>query len=127
MIITRPFDKKAITDLYNSRSKELQPVTLEFILSGELNAKNQIYCFYTDDLTRLLGVIFFTEKKEGFYINGFSVPKNLDNIIIALNTVINFMDCDLYANTASKPAVKVLKLVGFEKVQKNIYRRTKNV
>lgn len=127
MKITRPFDKQAIAELYNQRPEELLPITLDYILSDELNAKNRIYCFYTDDMQVLLGVIFFTEKDGNLYINGFSVPKNLDNIIISLNIVINFMDCDLYANTASKPAVRVLKLVGFEKVQKNRYRRFKNV
>jgi len=125
MIIERPFDKKAISDLYNARPEEFQPTALDFILSDELNARNQIYCFYTDDLKTLLGVIYFTERDGNLYINGFSVPKNLRNIITALEIIIKFMDCDLYSNTTSKSAVFVLRKVGFEKISHNLYRRLK--
>lgn len=125
MIITRPFDKKAIADLYNQRPDELQPITLDFILSDKLNELNQIYCFYTDDLTTLLGVIFFTEKDKNLYVSGFSVPKNFKNIIEALNIIIKQYDCDLYSNTTSRAAALVLRKVGFKKISENLYRRLK--
>jgi len=127
MIITKPYDKEAISTLYNARPDELKPITLEYILSDDLSDKNQIYCFYTDDLKTLLGVIFFTENKEcNLFVNGFSVPKNMKNVITALMLIIKSYNCDLYADTTSKAAVRVLKLVGFKKVKENIYRRLKD-
>lgn len=127
MIITRPFDKKAISDLYNERPEELLPIDLDYILSEELNAKNQIYCFYTDDKRTLLGVIFFTEQNKKLFINGFSVRKNLKNIITALNTVINAYKCDLYADTESKAAIRVLKMIGFKQIENNLLERKTDV
>ena len=126
MIIKRPFDKKAISDLYNERPEELEDISLDYILSDKLNALNQIYCFYTDDLSVLLGVIFFTEQDNKLFLSGFSVRKNLKNIIIALKIIINAYKCDIYSETKSKAAVRVLKMVGFEQIGTNLYLRKEN-
>lgn len=82
------------------------------------------YCFYEGD--KLLGVIYFNEENDKLFLSGAAQRKIHDKVLLALETLCNSYDCDIYSETTEKPAIFALKKVGFKKIKNDIYRRLNN-
>ena len=65
------------------------------------------------------------EKNNKLYLNGFGGRKHHQKNIECLKMVLNWFNCDIYAESVQKPAILCLLRCGFKRIDNNlfIYRR----
>lgn len=118
MIIDHIRDYEEFKRLYDSRPMP-SPYDYEWLIKNPC-----LYCFYEED--KLLGFITIQREGKELTLSGVSIPKNMSNIVMAIITVCDSFDEDMYSNTPLKHAGLVLKKAGFVKIDKNKYVRYKN-
>lgn len=120
MIIDKIRDKKEFSELYNSIDNS------NLWKLEELLDYPNIFCFYSEITSKLVGCIYLERKKDKNFLSGFSKKKNLHNNIEAVNAVCDYFNFDMYSETPFKHAGYVLKKAGFKKIGNNLYIRSKN-
>lgn len=77
------------------------------------------YAFY--DGKTLVGCIYVYKKEEKLFINGFAIRKYYEIKKQALEKIIEWFNCNIYAESVNKPAIYMLLVCGFKKIEKNLY------
>lgn len=74
---------------------------------------SHFYSFYEGK--KLLGCIYIDKEEDGkLFLNGFSIRKNHKKNIEAINRVVKFYNCAIFAKTKNRTAEFLLKKCGFE-------------
>ena len=82
------------------------------------------FCFYSKDTGKLLGCIYLEDDNGRVCLSGFSVRKNYDIVIRAIELISDiFHEDDLYSLTDKKSAIMVLLRCGFKKIDEETYLR----
>lgn len=86
-----------------------------------------LFCFYNENTGVLEGYISITaDKEENLFLSGAAIRKNMQENINAIKMVCDAFPTDMYAETDLKPAQIVLLKAEFQKIDNNLYRRSKN-
>lgn len=86
----------------------------------ELLEKTHFFSFYVGK--KFIGCVYACEKDGKVFISGFSNRKTHKENIECLKKVINFYNCDIYAESTQRPAIICLLRAGFKKIDTNIYK-----
>ena len=105
--LDKNFEYKKCEELYLKNEKFMNN-TCSF---KSIVQNSHFYSFYSNKI--LLGCIYVTCENGKLFINGFSVRKNFKNNKNAINQVIKFYNCPIYAKTKNKTAIFLLKNCGF--------------
>ncbi|MCQ2957303.1 MAG: hypothetical protein MJ180_00200 [Candidatus Gastranaerophilales bacterium] len=119
MIIDHIRDLKELEKLYNNIDHSNLPKLEDIIKCGDY-----LFVFYPDNVSNIpLGAIYIEEKDKEYFLNGFSKRSNLENVIIAIETVCNAFKKNMYSQTPFKHARYALAQAGFEHYKDDIYIR----
>ncbi len=78
------------------------------------------YSFFDDD--KFVGCLYFYEKNNKLYVNGFSHRHMHKQNLECLKMSLNWFNCDIFAETPHKTAVLCLLRCGFKKSSDNLYK-----
>lgn len=79
------------------------------------------FAFYDWSTVTLLGCIYLYKQHDKVYVTGFATRGHHLVNIDALNMVLNWYKCDIYAENVQKAARICLLKCGFEKIDDNLY------
>lgn len=120
MIIDKCRDREEFKRLYESR-----PMPSQYDLNWLLDNPN-LFCFY-DENTGVLMAYATIQREDGcLTFSGASIPKNMPNVVDAINKICDKFNENMYAFTMLKHAGLVLKKAGFVHIEGDKYVRFKN-
>lgn len=112
--LDKDFDFHECEKLYDEFSKYMG----NLCSFGEIVSKSHFYSFYEED-KGLIGCIYISSEDNKLFLSGFSVRKNHKKNIEAVNKILTFYNCPMYAKTKNLSALIVLKKCGFEVIKTN--------
>ena len=107
------FDLQKCKNLYN----EVEQLMNNSCSFYDIVYNSHFYSFYKN--SKLAGCIYVTEENKKLFLNGFSVKKNHKFNIEAVNKVLSFYNCSMYAKTKNRTAQILLVKCGFKLIYTN--------
>ncbi len=109
------FDFYACRKLYLKNKKSVgDDSSFNYIIQNTF-----FYSFY-DDKT-LVGCIYLYQKREKLFMNGFAKRGFHKFNLEAVQKILNWFSCDIYAESFRKPAILVLLRCGFKRIKNSLF------
>lgn len=109
------FDFYACRKLYLKNKKSIgDDASFNFIIQNTF-----FYSFY-DDRT-LVGCIYLYQKREKLFMNGFAKRGFHKFNLEAVQKILNWFSCDIYAESFKKTAILVLLRCGFKRIKNSLF------
>lgn len=106
--IDETFNIRECENLYNKNRRYIGDLcNFQDIISN-----SHFYSFYKNKT--LLGCIYITLENNKLFLSGFSIRKNHQNNINAINKILTFYNCPIWSKTKNLTAILLLKKCGFE-------------
>lgn len=109
------FDFYACRKMYLKNKKSIgDDASFNFIIQNTF-----FYSFY--DKKTLVGCIYLYQKREKLFMNGFAKRGFHKFNLEAVQKILNWFSCDIYAESFKKPAILVLLRCGFKRIKNSLF------
>ncbi len=109
------FDFYACRKMYLKNKKSIgDDASFNFIIQNTF-----FYSFY--DNKTLVGCIYLYQKREKLFMNGFAKRGFHKFNLEAVQKILNWFSCDIYAESFKKTAILVLLRCGFKRIKNSLF------
>ena len=109
------FDFYACRKMYLKNKKSIgDDASFNFIIQNTF-----FYSFY--DNKTLVGCVYLYQKREKLFMNGFAKRGFHKFNLEAVQKILNWFSCDIYAESFKKTAILVLLRCGFKRIKNSLF------